>query len=195
MQTLIRWLATEFLLGTLVATLSILAALSGYQNAMANSNQTKYNVEGQQLLTDANAEYLASNQLINYDYSLYDGFATSEDLEKNSYYQQNFSEALQQSLLQHPDDPFGPDYYAAMATEASKLFEDADKHFSLAEDFNNRGDALQLIMLISSLGLSLSAWASLLKRSGLKAFFALIAIGLLGYALLLYGLVPKVVNL
>ena len=70
----LKLLSSEITLGTLVAILSVLAAVSGYQSSMADSDQTKNNVLGQKMLTDANAEYLSANQMIVYDYQMYDGY-------------------------------------------------------------------------------------------------------------------------
>ena len=90
----LKFIASELILGTLVAVLSILAAVSGYQGSMADGDQTKYTVQGQQMLTDANAEYLSANQMIVYDYSLYDGYYTAETDDKTDYYRSSFSEEL-----------------------------------------------------------------------------------------------------
>src|SRR6185436_11087797 len=162
----LAFLSSEIILGTLVAILSVLAAVSGYQSSMADSDQTKYNVQGQQMLTDANAEYLSANQLIVYDYNMYDGWYTAESDEKAEYYQSSFSEDLQAAIATNPDDPFSDAYYTAMQAEPQTMFDESDRLFDLAEEFNERGDALQLVLLISTMGLAFAAWASLLKEQG-----------------------------
>ncbi|MGQ9834285.1 MAG: hypothetical protein ACUVRJ_10935 [Candidatus Villigracilaceae bacterium] len=60
-------LGSELVLGSLIAILSVLTALAGYQGSMADSEQTTSNVQGQQRLTNANAEYLTATQLIVYN--------------------------------------------------------------------------------------------------------------------------------
>lgn len=193
-NTRLQWLASEFVLGALVAILSVLAAVSGYQSSMADSDQTKYNVQGQQMLTDANAEYLSVNQLIVYDYSLYDGWYTADDDEKSGYYQENFSPELQTAMTTNPEDPFGEAYYTAMQAEPQRMFDEADDLFELAEQFNERGDALQLILLVSALGLAFAAWAALLAaESWVRLFFGLCSIGILIYSVILYLAVPTVI--
>jgi endo-beta-N-acetylglucosaminidase D len=187
---------SDILLGSLVAVLGILTAIAGYQSAMADSEQTRYNVQGQQTLTDANAEYLAANQLIVYDYTMYDGWYTAESEEKAAYYQDSFSEELQTSvatLSNEEADPFTQEYYDAMYTEANGMFDEADNLFDLAEQFNERGDILQLVMLISAIGLAFAAWASLLKEENkMRVFFALFSIAMLVYAIIVYIGVPVV---
>ncbi len=190
----LRILASELILGTLIALLSVLTALSGYQSSMADSDQTKYNVQGQQMLTDANAEYLTANQLIVYDYTLYDGYYTADTQEKSDYYEENFSDELQAAIGADAEDPFSDAYYDAVYLDANDLFDQADDLFQLAEDFNERGDALQLVMLFMALGLAFSAWASLLKEeSNLRILFAIFSIAMLVLGLVLYFGVPTVV--
>lgn len=190
----LRILASELILGTLIALLSVLTALSGYQSSMADSDQTKYNVQGQQMLTDANAEYLTANQLIVYDYTLYDGYYTADTQEKSDYYEENFSDELQAAISADAEDPFSDAYYDAVYLDANDLFDKADELFQLAEDFNERGDALQLVMLFMALGLAFSAWASLLKEeSNLRILFAIFSIAMLVLGLVLYFGVPTVV--
>jgi hypothetical protein len=190
----IKFLSSEFVLGSLVAILSIFAAVSGYQSSMADSDQTKYNVQGQQMLTDANAEYLSANQMIVYDYTMYDGWYTTDEEEKAEYYQVSMSEELQAEMTANPEEPFSEAYYAAMYTEPQAMFDEADVLFELAEQFNGRGDALQLILMVSALGLALAAWASLLNdESYVRISFAIFSIALLIYSVILYVNVPVVV--
>jgi len=191
----VRFLSSEIVLGSLVAVLSVLTALAAYQAGMADSDQTKYNVQGQQKLTNANAEYLTANQMIVYDYTMYDGWYTAENDEKAEYYQSSYSEALQKSYAANQDDPFSEAYYDEMYAEANGIFDESDSLFKLAEKFNQRGDELQLVMLVMALGLALSAWAALLKEeSQLRLVFALLSIITLVYGLILYVKVPVVVS-
>lgn len=189
----LRILSSELVLGTLVAVLSILTAFSGYQSSMADSDQAKYNVKGQQMLTDANAEYLTANQMIVYDYNMFDGWYIAEDEEKGEYYRANFSENLQVSIEANEGDPFSDAYYEAVYQEPNEMFEEADAFFMKAEEFGGRGDTLQLIMLISALGLAFAAWASLLKgESAVRLVFSILSIGLLIYSVILYLNVPVI---
>lgn len=189
----LKLLSSEITLGTLVAILSVLAAVSGYQSSMADSDQTKNNVLGQKMLTDANAEYLGANQMIVYDYQMYDGYYMAEDADKEAYYQASFSPELQASIAANAEDPFSESYYDAMQSAPQGMFDEADKLFDLAEKWNERGDALQLILLISALGLALAAWATLLApENRIRVLFGLCATVALVYSLFLYLQVPVI---
>ena len=186
--------ASDLTLGTLVALLSILVAIAGYQNAMSGSEQTKYNVQGQQMLTDANTEYVAMNQEIVYDFTMFDSWYLTEDEEKKAYYQSSFSEDLNTALAKNPQEPFNQDYYTSKFAESNKMSSESDSLFALAEKFNERGDALQLVVLMSSLGLAFAAWGSLLKEnSSIRFTFALLSIAALIYSLVLYFKVPTAI--
>ncbi len=188
-----KFLSSEVILGTLVAVFSVFAAASSYQSSMADSEQVKYNVWGQQLLTDANAEYLTSNQFVIYDYTMYDGWYTADDEDKAAYYEANFSEELQAVILTDPENPFNDSYYDAMYAEPQRMFDEADEYFALAGEFNTRGDALQLVLLISALGLAFAAWAALLKGDSLvRLIFAVISLVIMVFSIFLYLAVPTV---
>jgi hypothetical protein len=66
--------------------LSIFTGVASFQGSMTDSDQNKYQTEGMQTLTDANAEYLSANQFILYDYTLYDSWYTTEDSAKAEYF-------------------------------------------------------------------------------------------------------------
>jgi hypothetical protein len=190
----LKFLSSETVLGTMIVVLSIFTAVSGYQGSMSDSEQTKYNVLGQKTLTDANAEYLSSNQMIVYDYSMYDGWYTADTEEKEEYYLANFSEELQTAISLNDEDAFSDAYYDAMYTGPNDLFAQADVYFDNAEMFNNRGDKLQLVMLIMALGLAFAAWASLQKEeSRMRVLFAILSIVMLIYGVFTYLTVPTVV--
>src|SRR5690348_13619253 len=132
-----QWLGSEVLLGSLIAILSVGTAGASYQSSMSDSDQTKYNVQGMQALTNANSEYLTANQNIIQDYTYYDSFYLNQDKpETAAYYQANFSEELTAGLGRSNDEPFDTTYYDAMYTGPNKMFDDADVLFKKAEDFN-----------------------------------------------------------
>jgi hypothetical protein len=189
----LKILTSELILGSLIAILSVFTAVAGYQGSMSDSEQTTSNVQGQQMLTDANAEYLTANQLIVYDYTLYDGYFTAEPgSEQEEYYKSSFSESLQADL-DAGTDLFSDGYYESMYAEANAMFEEADTLFSKAQEWNKRGDALQLVMLIMALGLAFAAWASLLSdESRMRLLFAIASIITLIYGVILYLGVPIV---
>ena len=191
-------LGSEMLLGALIALLAIGAATASYLSAMSDSDQTKYNVWANQKLTNANADYLAANQQMSMDYNNYDSFYLNQDKpDIAEYYTYNFSEELTAAVerskadTNENADPFDDQYYAAMQDDYTLTFKEAKVLFALAEDFNTRGDAFQLVVLIASMGLAFAAWGALLPEgSKLRLIFSVLSIGLLIYAAILWLQIP-----
>ena len=190
-MSLFRKLGNEILLGALIAILSVFTALSSYQGAMSDSKQNEFEISGMKNLNDGNASYLEANQFIVYDYSMYDGWYTTDDEAKAEYYEENYSEQLIADLEANPDNPFSEAYYDAMYAEAYEYWDESDIQFETAGQWDERGDQLQLVMLLMALGLTFSAWASLLKEeSNLRPMFSLFAIVMLAVGLVTYLAVP-----
>ncbi len=189
----LRFLGNEILLGTLIAILSVFTALASYQGSMSDSEQNKYEILGMQTLNDGNAEYLSANQFVVYDYTMYDGWYTADTEDKATYYEASYSQELQDAIAANPDDPFSDAYYEAMYATANGLFDEADANFELAGQWDERGDQLQLIMLMMALGLTFAAWASLLKEeSKLRIVFAFLSIIVFVVGLVTYLAVPAI---
>lgn len=183
----LQFFGKELVLGTLIAILSVFTAYASWQGSIADSQQNANEVLGMQSLNDGNAEYLSANQFIVYDYTMYDGWYTTDDDAKAEYYESSYSDELIAAIEANPDDPFNDDYYNAMYASADALWEESDAAFELAGQYDNRGDGLQLVILFTALGLAFSAWASLLKEeSNLRPLFGFAAaimliIGLVAY--------------
>lgn len=193
-MSLFRKLGNEIVLGALIAILSVFTAFSSYQGAMSDSKQNEFEIAGMKNLNDGNASYLEANQFIVYDYSMYDGWYTTDDEEKAAYYEENYSEQLIAELQANPDNPFSEAYYDAMYAEAYAYWDESDIQFETAGQWDERGDQLQLVMLLMALGLTFAAWASLLKdESNLRPMFGLFAIIMFVVGLLTYLAVPAVV--
>ncbi|MCU0280589.1 MAG: hypothetical protein MUE66_01890 [Acidimicrobiia bacterium] len=194
LQRFFNWLGFEITLGTLIAVLSVFTALSSYQGSMADSDQNKGEVEGMQVLNDANAEYLTANQEIIQDYTNFDSwYLNQEDPDLAEYYQGNFSPALLTALGRSADDPFDDAYYEEMYTYPSGLFDEADTLFGVAQEHDERGDRLQLVVMMTAVGLAFAAWASLLdKGSRIRLLFAALAIVALALGAYSYFTIPPV---
>ncbi len=189
----LRMFGSEMVLGTLVVILSVLTALASYQGSIADSKQNEHEIKAMQELNDGNAEYLSANQFIVYDFSMYDGWYTTDDEEKAAYYEESYSQELLDSIANNPDDIFGEDYYNAMYSVANAYWEESDADFETAGAWDNRGDGLQLVVLIMALGLAFAAWASLLKEeNNMRMVFSVLAIIMLVYGLITYMGVPAV---
>ena len=189
-----RWLGFEITLGTLITVLSVFTALSSYQGSMADSDQNKGEIEGMQVLNDANAEYLTANQEIIQDYTNFDSwYLNQEDPDLAEFYQGNFSPALLTALGRSAEDPFDDPYYEEMYAYPTGLFDEADSLFGVAQEHDEKGDRLQLVVMITAVGLAFAAWASLLdKGSRIRLLFAALAIVALALGAYSYLIIPPV---
>lgn len=148
-----------------------------------------------QQLNDGNAEYLSANQFIVYDYTMYDGWYTTDSEDKAAYYEINYSDELQNAIATNPDEPFSDQYYDDMYALAYGYWDESDANFELAGQWDNRGDGLQLVMLVMALGLAFAAWASLLKEeSNMRLVFSAFAIVTLVIGVITYLNVPTVIS-
>ena len=191
----VRLLGSEIVLGTLIAILSVFTAVASYQGSVADSKQNENEVKAMQNLNDGNAEYLSANQFIVYDYTMYDGWYTTESEDKAAYYESSYSESLQNAIATDPDNPFSEDYYNSMYADANGYWADSDTAFETAGQWDNRGDGLQLVMLIMALGLAFAAWASLLKdESNMRLLFASLAVITFLAGMITYLGVPTIVG-
>lgn len=189
----LRILGNEVVLGTLITLLSVFTAVASYQGSIADSKQNESEVAAMQQLNDGNAEYLSANQFIVYDYTMYDGWYISDTEDKAAYYEASYSEELQNAIATNPDDPFSSEYYDAMYASANDYWVESDSNFELASQWDNRGDGLQLVMLIMALGLAFAAWASLAREeSNMRSLFGLFALITLVMGIVTYFGVPTI---
>ena len=189
----LRFLGNELLLGTMIALLSVFTAVASYQGSLADSKQNEFEIKGMQSLNDGNAEYLTANQFVVYDYTMYDGWYVADTEDKAAYYESSYSEELQNAIAANPEDPFSEAYYNAMYALPTQLFDEADANFEIGAQWDERGDGLQLVMLVMALGLAFAAWASLLKEeSNLRLVFSFFAIIMLVLGIIFYLQVPVI---
>ena len=65
------------------------------------------------------------------------------------------------------------EYYDEMYADATALWDESDINFDTASQWDERGDQLQLVMLIMALGLAFVAWASLLgAENNMRVLFS-----------------------
>ncbi len=192
----LRILGNEIILGTLIAVLSVFTAVASWQGSVADGKQNEFEIQGMASLNDGNAEYLRTNQDITQDYNYFDNWYLNVDEKPDAaeYYQFNFSQALQAAVERDPETVWDDQYYDEMYTDANAFFDDSDANFEKAGEWNNRGDSLQLVLMIMALGLAFAAWASLLKEeSNMRILFALFAIITLTMGIIQYLGIPAVV--
>ena len=180
----VRFLASELVLGSLIAILSVFFAYVSYAGAMADSDQNKNEIAGMKALNDGNAEYLSGNQIWIQDDSNYDNWYTNRESNPDlaEYYRGNFTEALDTAIERNGEDEYPMDetYADAVYAEANAFWEESDTAFELGSKWDERGDNLQLIALILALGIAFSAWGSLVKEeSNMRLLFSALAIVML----------------
>ncbi len=190
MKKFSSFLGNEIVLGLLIAILSVITALASYQGALADGAQNDFEIKGMKNLNDGNAEYLTANQEITQDYSYYDTWYINQESNPDiaEYFQIQFSDELLASIESSGNEnPFSDAYYTAKYEIPNQYFEDSDVNFETANNWNDRGDRLQLIMAILAIGLAFAAWASLNKEeSNLRGFFSLLSIIALVIGLVVY---------
>lgn len=174
----VKFFSSEWVLGILVALLSVLIAAAAYQSSLFDSKESDFNVEGQKQLTESNSLYLEANQFVIYDYQMYDGWyindGTNADLAE--YYQAAFSENLTTSM-DRPDGPFDDQYYTENYADAESTYDEAMTAFDDANTAGNKADSLQLAVLIYAVGLALAAYGSMLPETGnMRKFFGLLSV-------------------
>jgi hypothetical protein len=173
-----NFIRSEWVLGILVALLSVLIAAAAYQSSLFDSKESDFNVEGQKQLTESNSMYLEANQFVIYDYQLYDGWYVNDGVndELAQYYMDSFSEELTASLSR-PDGLFDDEYYTEMYADAEATYDESMTAFEDANGAGDKADQLQLVVLIFAVGLALAAYASMLdKEAKLRFFFGLLSI-------------------
>jgi hypothetical protein len=189
----LRFLGNEIFLGSLIAILSILTGIASFQGSIADSKQNENEVQGMQNLNDGNAEYLSANQFIVYDFTMYDGWYTTDSEDKAAYYEASYSSQLQESIAANSEDPFSEAYYDAMYADANDFWAESDAAFEKAGQWDNRGDGLQLVVLVMALGLAFAAWASLAKEeSNMRLLFSALGFIMLVFGIIAYLRVPVV---
>ena len=185
---LIKFFSSEWVLGILVAMLSVLIAAAAYQSSLFDSKESDFNVEGQKQLTESNSLYLEANQFVIYDYQMYDGWyindGTSDELAQ--YYMDSFSENLSTSM-EREEGPFDDQYYTEMYTDAESTYDVAMTAFDDANTAGNKADSLQLVVLIYAVGLALAAYGSMLaQEANLRKFFGMLSVVALIFGSIVY---------
>lgn len=190
----LRFLGNEILLGTMIALLSVFTAVASWQGSVADGQQNEFEIQGMANLNDGNAEYLRANSDIAQDYNYFDNWYLNVDERPDvaDYYQESFSQPLLDAI-DRDNGVWDDQYYEDVYADANGYFDESDASFAKAGEWNERGDALQLVLMIMALGLAFAAWASLLKEeSNMRVVFALFAVITFIWGLIQYLGVPVV---
>jgi hypothetical protein len=188
-------ISSDFVLGALIAILSILTAFTGWEFSKADGASSGFSSQGMLKLTDANAEYLVANQNIIQDYTYYDTYYLNVEAQPDiaDYFKSNFSDALTASLER--DTPFDEQYYEEMYQVPHEMFAEADALFAKASEGGNRTDRLQLVSLVYAVAISFTAWASLLdKQSKMRLVFSVMALLVMIAGIVVYITAPILIS-
>ena len=191
----LRFVRNEVLLGTLIALLSVFTAIASWQGSVADGQQNEFEILGMASLNDGNAEYLRANQDITQDYNYFDNWYLNVDERPDvaEYYQASFSQALLDAMDRDPDTVWDDQYYEDIYADANAYFDESDSNFEKAGEWNERGDHLQVVLMIMALGLAFAAWASLNKEeSNMRLLFSIFALVSLVIGIGTYFGVPTV---
>jgi hypothetical protein len=186
----------KVLLGSLIAILSVFTAVASWQGSVADGQQNEFEIRGMASLNDGNAEYLRANQDITQDYNYFDNWYLNleERPDVAEYYQASFSQALLDAVDRDPDTVWDDQYYDDVYADANAYFDESDANFAKAGEWNERGDKLQVVLMIMALGLAFAAWASLNKEeSNMRLLFSAFALVTLVIGIFAYLGVPAVV--
>lgn len=83
-----------------------------------------------------------------------------------------------------------------MYSYPNSLFDESDKNFEIGTQYDERGDQLQLVMLIMALGLALAAWGSLLGAEGrMRSVFSFFGVAAFISGIYIYLFLIPVVSL
>jgi len=171
-----NWLGSNLVLGLLVTALSVFTALANYSAYTAGNQASDLEAQGDRSLANSNTGYISASQFIIVDYTMYDSYYINLDVDDFAaeYYKSQFSDDLQASVDR--EDPFDDPYYDAMYKDADDLFNDAFDSFDQANVLGDKEAGYQFSMLISAVGLSFAAYASLLEEANrLRKVFAVLA--------------------
>ena len=189
-----HWFTSQIVLSSLIVVLSLFTAYISYERSLASSAQLRKNTAGlRELMLGTSAETMA-NASFQSDLSNYSDaeFATDEDQQLK--YELRYSEELTADIEANPDDPFSDAYFAEIFGPSDEHHDEAEALFIAADGYSKRGNALQQIILITTLGLGFVAWTSVIKneRHLIRIVFIAFAFMTLGYSVYLFTLVPVV---
>jgi len=189
-----EWFTSQIVLSSLIVVLSLFTAFISYERSLASSAQLRQNTAAlRELMLGTSAETMA-NANYQYDLSNYsDAELATDDIQKTKY-EVRYSEELQNAITKNVDDPFSDEYFQKIFAESEQHRNEAEVLFNEADGYSKRGNALQQIILITTLGLGFVAWTSVIKneRHLIRIVFIAFAFLTLAYGIYLFTQVPIV---
>ncbi len=188
------WITSQIVLSSLIVVLSLFTAYISYERSLASSAQLRQNTAAlRELMLSTSSETMA-NANYQFDLSNYsDAELATDDIQKTKY-EVRYSEELQNAIAKNIDEPFSDEYFQKIFAESEQHRNEAEILFAAADGYSKRGNALQQIILITTLGLGFVAWTSVIKneRNMIRIVFIAFACMTLVYGVYLLTQVPIV---
>ena len=149
------WITSQIVLSSLIVVLSLFTAYISYERSLASSAQLRQNTAAlRELMLSTSSETMA-NANYQFDLSNYsDAELATDDIQKTKY-EVRYSEELQNAIAKNIDEPFSDEYFQKIFAESEQHRNEAEILFAAADGYSKRGNALQQIILITTLGLGI----------------------------------------
>lgn len=188
------WMTSQIVLSSLIVVLSLFTAYISYERSLASSAQVRQNTAAlRELMLSTSAETMA-NANYQYDLSNYSDAELATDDIQTTKFEVRYSEELQNAIAKNVDDPFSNEYFDTIFAVSAQHRSEAEALFAAANGYSKRGNALQQMILITTLGLGFVAWTSVIKneRNLIRIVFIVSAFLTLAFAIYLFTQVPVV---
>jgi len=189
-----HWFTSQIVLSSLIVVLSLFTAYISYERSLASSAQLRKNTAGlRELMLGTSAETMA-NVTFQSDLSNYSDAEFATDEEQQMKYELRYSEERRQISPPIPTIRFRMHALRIIFGPSDEHHDEAEALFIAADGYSKRRNALQQIILITTLGLGFVAWTSVIKneRHLIRIVFIAFAFMTLGYSIYLFTLVPVV---
>lgn len=151
-----------------------------YKSAEIASSSGDNYFKAQVLLSDANFSLIQANQQVDSDFRMYGKYMENNGVDDRvaQSYLESMSEAGYESVKRskNPFKPFDEDYYKELYTRGTNVKKEAKEKFIVGKKDSDRAVDCQLVALILAVGLSFSAWASVIRRDKLRVLFIILSV-------------------
>lgn len=126
-----KLLRSEVLIGSIVAVMSILTALIGFQASITDSQANEHALHALRLQSEANRESLLTGQTIMRDFNAYDNFFANSNNDAEGNFISSFSLALQNNLDNLDRELFDEQYFDELSVESNEAILDMGELYLL----------------------------------------------------------------
>lgn len=179
----------KIILGVLVTIYGITAAFVSHQGSQLDTDAREMTFVGIMELTKGNDAYAVADGQFNYDYDAFTQIILLEETGGSSVAIDVWWDTLSQEALDSIDRSGDLDdqYSEEVYSYADERYDNASLAYETARTYSDIGNEYELITLMLAMGLAFVGWASILDKVRLLQYvFAVIALLVLGYAILLW---------